>query len=33
MGVGIGKKKSHFLWIVLGALALIAGGYIWTHLF
>lgn len=30
--IGIGKRGSHVLWIVLGALALIAIAYVWTHL-
>ena len=31
--IGIGKRKSHFLWIVLGVLALLAIAYTWINVF
>lgn len=29
--LGIGKRKSHYLWIVLGVVAVLAIAYAWTH--
>lgn len=31
--IGIGKRRSHYFWIALGAAALIAIGYTWATLF
>jgi hypothetical protein len=31
--IGIGKRRSHYLWIVLGAVALLTIAYVWTNVY
>lgn len=31
--LGIGKRKSHYLWIILGVAALLTIAYVWTHVY
>lgn len=31
--IGIGKRKSHYLWIVLGVLAVLGIAYAWINVF
>jgi hypothetical protein len=31
--LGIGKRKSHYLWIVLGVVAVLAIAYTWTNVY
>lgn len=31
--IGIGRRKSHLVWIIVGAALLIGIGYVWTHVF
>lgn len=31
--IGIGKRKVHYLWIVLGVLALLAIAYTWINVY
>lgn len=31
--IGIGKRKSHYVWIVVGALALVGIAYLWAGVF
>ena len=31
--IGIGSRKSHYLWIILGAAVLIAVAYLWATVF
>lgn len=31
--IGIGKRKSHLLWIVVGAVVLLAVAFVWTNVY
>lgn len=31
--IGIGKRRSHYLWIVLGVTAVLAIAYVWINVY
>lgn len=31
--IGIGKRKSHYVWIILGAVVLLTIAFVWTNVY
>ena len=31
--IGIGKRKSHYVWIAVGVIAILAIAFVWTNVY